>query len=276
MLVWKRHSGDGSRDLGADGGGGEQPVSGVVEYRPHADGTLQAEIRRYYRKDGSAKELGPYWYFRYHEGGKQKKIYLGRTDNPEAELSKKRKGGAPRPPEKPRLPGGDGRHRRRAPVSSAAACGLEGHAPTYGLGSSPGVVAGEQALLEGSRTRLPRGQILRLQGFQPSAFAVDFKPEEPRLLVLLRGRSHPTTDLHGALAGVVAEPRDVVGDGGGDVEGRGEPGVGGQAGDVEVRIVAGGVVLASGQQVECKAGDWAASSVRGNSRLVAGCPLETL
>ena len=78
------------RELGADEGGGEQPVSGVVEYRPHADGTLQAEIRRYYRKDGSAKEQGPYWYFRYHEGGKQKKIYLGRTDDPEGKLARKR------------------------------------------------------------------------------------------------------------------------------------------------------------------------------------------
>jgi hypothetical protein len=79
-------------ELGADEGGGEQPVSGVVEYRLHADGTLQAEIRRYYRKDGSAKVQGPYWYFRYHEGGKQKKIYPGRTDNPEGELARKRRG----------------------------------------------------------------------------------------------------------------------------------------------------------------------------------------
>ena len=66
------------------------PVSGVLEYRPYADGTLQAEIRRYIRKDGSAKEQGPYWYFRYHEGGKQKKLYLGRTDDPEGELVRKR------------------------------------------------------------------------------------------------------------------------------------------------------------------------------------------
>ncbi len=78
------------RELGADGG--EQPVSGVVEYRPHADGTLQAEIRRYYRKDGSANEQGPYWYFRYHEDGKQKKIYLGKTDNPQGKLAEKRGG----------------------------------------------------------------------------------------------------------------------------------------------------------------------------------------
>ncbi len=39
-------------------------VSGVLEYRPYADGTLQAEVRRYVRKDGSVKEQGPYWYFR--------------------------------------------------------------------------------------------------------------------------------------------------------------------------------------------------------------------
>ena len=69
-----------------------RPVSGVVEYRPYADGTLQKEIRRYYRKDGSVKEQGPYWYFRYHEGGRQKKIYLGKTDSPEEALTKKRAG----------------------------------------------------------------------------------------------------------------------------------------------------------------------------------------
>ena len=83
------------RELGEGdlGGSGKAPVSGVVEYRPHADGTLQKEVRRYYRKDGGVKEQGPYWYFRYHEGGKQKKLYLGRTDDPEGELEKKRQGG---------------------------------------------------------------------------------------------------------------------------------------------------------------------------------------
>jgi hypothetical protein len=69
---------------------GSHPVSGVVEYRPHADGTLQKEIRRYYRKDGTPKEQGPYWYFRYHEGGKQKKLYLGKTNDPEGTLAAKR------------------------------------------------------------------------------------------------------------------------------------------------------------------------------------------
>jgi hypothetical protein len=70
--------------------GDGHPVSGVVEYRPHADGTLQKEIRTYYRKDGTPKEQGPYWYFRYHEGGKQKKLYLGKTDDPEGTLAAKR------------------------------------------------------------------------------------------------------------------------------------------------------------------------------------------
>jgi hypothetical protein len=67
-----------------------RPVSSVVEYRPHADGTLQKEFRRYYRKDGTRKEQGPYWYFRYHEGGRQKKLYLGKTDDPEGALTAKR------------------------------------------------------------------------------------------------------------------------------------------------------------------------------------------
>ena len=53
----------------------------MLEYRLYADGTLQAEVRRYVREDGSVKEQGPYWYFRYHENGKQKKLYLGRTEN---------------------------------------------------------------------------------------------------------------------------------------------------------------------------------------------------
>ncbi|BBL79290.1 hypothetical protein RxyAA322_11440 [Rubrobacter xylanophilus] len=80
------------RELGAEGtvGSGGQPVSGVMEYRPHADGMLQAEVRYHVRKDGSVKKQGPYWYFRYHEGGRQKKLYLGRTDDPEGALARKR------------------------------------------------------------------------------------------------------------------------------------------------------------------------------------------
>lgn len=71
-------------------GGENPPVSGVLGYRPYADGTQQAEVRRYYRKDGSVKEQRPYWYFRYREGGKQKKLYLGKADDPERELARRR------------------------------------------------------------------------------------------------------------------------------------------------------------------------------------------
>ena len=45
--------------LGGTPEGGATSVSGVLEYRPHADSTLQAEVRRYRRKDGSVKERGP-------------------------------------------------------------------------------------------------------------------------------------------------------------------------------------------------------------------------
>jgi hypothetical protein len=51
---------------------------------------LQLELRRYIRRDGSAREWGPYWYFQFHEGGKRKKLYLGKTNDPEEELARKR------------------------------------------------------------------------------------------------------------------------------------------------------------------------------------------
>jgi|SRR5215207_843622 len=35
-------------------------------------------------------ERGPYWYFQFHEGGKRKKLYLGKTNNPENTLAAKR------------------------------------------------------------------------------------------------------------------------------------------------------------------------------------------
>ena len=68
------------------------PVSYVVEQRAHADGWLQAEMRVYVRKDGTRAERGPYWYFRHHQDGKQKKAYLGKTDDPEGKLLEKRGG----------------------------------------------------------------------------------------------------------------------------------------------------------------------------------------
>jgi hypothetical protein len=62
----------------------------VLEYRPYEDGYLQLELRRYIRRDGSARERGPYWYFQFHEGGKRKKLYLGKTSDPESTLAAKR------------------------------------------------------------------------------------------------------------------------------------------------------------------------------------------
>ena len=65
-------------------------VTEVLEYRPHEDGYLQLELRRYVCRDGSSRERGPYWYFQYHEGGKRKKPYLGKTTDPESTLVTKR------------------------------------------------------------------------------------------------------------------------------------------------------------------------------------------
>jgi len=66
------------------------PLTEVLVYRPHEDGYLQLELRRYVRRDGSSRERGPYWYFQYHEGGKRKKLYLGKTSDPESALATKR------------------------------------------------------------------------------------------------------------------------------------------------------------------------------------------
>ncbi|MBA3702910.1 MAG: hypothetical protein M3Q62_09805 [Actinomycetota bacterium] len=46
--------------------------------------------RRFIRRDGSARERGPYWYFQFYEGGKRKKLYLGKTSDPESTLVTKR------------------------------------------------------------------------------------------------------------------------------------------------------------------------------------------
>jgi hypothetical protein len=70
--------------------GAAPPVTEVLEYRPHEDGYLQLELRRYVRRDGSARERGPYWYFQFHESGKRKKLYLGKTSDPEGTLAAKR------------------------------------------------------------------------------------------------------------------------------------------------------------------------------------------
>src|SRR5829696_8530566 len=87
------------RRASSEGGGQNAPriqedaapsVTEVLEYRPHEDGYLQLELRRYIRRDGSARERGPYWYFQFHEGGKRRKLYLGKTSDPEGTLAAKR------------------------------------------------------------------------------------------------------------------------------------------------------------------------------------------
>jgi hypothetical protein len=66
------------------------PLTEVLEYRPHEDGYLQLELRCYTRRGGSTRERGPYWYFQFHEGGKRRKLYLGKTSDPESALAAKR------------------------------------------------------------------------------------------------------------------------------------------------------------------------------------------
>jgi hypothetical protein len=63
------------------------PLSTVVERRDYKNGVLQLEKRAYRRKkDGKLTERGPYWYFHFREGGRQKTMYVGQTDDPEARV----------------------------------------------------------------------------------------------------------------------------------------------------------------------------------------------
>ena len=52
--------------------------STVVERRAYGSGVLQLEKRG---------ENGPYWYFHHRKDGKQKTVYLGKTDAPEIKLA---------------------------------------------------------------------------------------------------------------------------------------------------------------------------------------------
>jgi hypothetical protein len=54
------------------------PSSTVVERRAFGSGVLQLEKRG---------ESGPYWYFHHRKDGKQKSVYLGKTDAPEIKLA---------------------------------------------------------------------------------------------------------------------------------------------------------------------------------------------
>jgi hypothetical protein len=70
----------------------ELKESGVVERRGYRNGVLQLETRAYRRKDGGLTKRGPYWYFHYREGGRQRTKYLGQTDNPESRVEELMKG----------------------------------------------------------------------------------------------------------------------------------------------------------------------------------------
>jgi hypothetical protein len=54
------------------------PSSTVIERRAYGSGVLQLEKRG---------ESGPYWYFHHRKDGKQKSVYLGKTDAPEINLA---------------------------------------------------------------------------------------------------------------------------------------------------------------------------------------------
>ena len=68
---------------------GHKPVSTVVERRNYGSGILQLERRAYRRKDGGLTERGPYWYFHFREGGRQKTMYVGQTDDPERKVDER-------------------------------------------------------------------------------------------------------------------------------------------------------------------------------------------
>ena len=65
----------------------KEKQSTVLERREYRNGLLQLEGRTYKRKkDGQLMERGPYWYFHYREGGRQRTLYIGKTDHPEAKV----------------------------------------------------------------------------------------------------------------------------------------------------------------------------------------------
>ena len=60
--------------------------STVVERRNYGSGILQLELRA---NPNTGTTRGPYWYFHYREGGKQRTLYVGKTDDPEGALAGK-------------------------------------------------------------------------------------------------------------------------------------------------------------------------------------------
>ncbi len=60
-------------------------ASSVVERRDYDNGILQLEYRA---NPKTGKQRGPYWYYHYREDGRQKTLYVGKTDEPESKLGK--------------------------------------------------------------------------------------------------------------------------------------------------------------------------------------------
>jgi hypothetical protein len=60
--------------------------STVVERRSYGSGILQLELRA---NPKTATTRGPYWYFHYRDGGRQRTVYVGKTDDPEGTLAEK-------------------------------------------------------------------------------------------------------------------------------------------------------------------------------------------
>ena len=63
--------------------------SAVFVRRDDRNGVLQLETRAHRRKDGGATERGPYWYFHYRDGGRQRTLYVGKTETPEDAVDEK-------------------------------------------------------------------------------------------------------------------------------------------------------------------------------------------
>ena len=58
----------------------------VVKRRSYGSGVLQLEYRA---NPKTVTTRGPYWYFHYREGGRQRTLYVGKTDDPEGTLAEK-------------------------------------------------------------------------------------------------------------------------------------------------------------------------------------------
>ena len=60
--------------------------STVVERRSLGSGILQLEYRT---NPKTGTQRGPYWYFHYREEGRQRTLYVGKTEDPEGVLVEK-------------------------------------------------------------------------------------------------------------------------------------------------------------------------------------------